>query len=238
MDQEETQKAAERIGETTETALQWLLRFAKVDLAKLSEGQWLDLEKEVKFFVVEGPPGLRVRWNVGKKSRRSWRIETSASPSPAFRPTIFWRSYVAKLQKLLREWLDQLMQYHIIEFSRMPLTLRFSHPKQFLPRLSDAELPENGGCYVYFDNYVDTFTYNVAHILGAHSGRLRLCAECKAIFLADRRQQVFCSSRCLNRVTQRRWREKQKKKQQTKKHKSKTRGKGLKGGSAHGTKKR
>ena len=113
---------------------------------------------------------------------------------------------VALYQGLLRVWLEQLMKYHSIYFESMPLTIQLFHPKHFHPKWPDADLFENGGCFAAFDNYQQTFTYNAAQILGAHSGRLRLCGECNDVFLADRRQQVFCSGRCLNRVTQRRWR--------------------------------
>jgi len=40
---DEIQKASNRIGLSAEKATEWLLNFAQIDLAVLSEGQWLDL---------------------------------------------------------------------------------------------------------------------------------------------------------------------------------------------------
>ena len=235
---EERQKARERIGETSEKALQWLLRFAKTDLSQLTEGQWLDLEKEMDVFIMEPPPGLSVRWDPGTKPRPGLKLKPSLHPTPGFRPKIFWRSRVTSFQGPLRKWLDDFMKPGGIWFEPMRLQVLLRHPKYFFSGLTDAQLPENFGFSALFENYEQTFAYNVAHLLGAHSGRLRLCGECKHIFLADRRQQVFCSARCLNRVTQRRWREAQKEKQERRRHRSKSSRKRSRGGATNGKKRR
>ena len=231
-------KAGERIGETSEKALQWLLGFSKADLVKLTEGQWLDLEKEMEFFVMKPPSGLRTTWDVGRKPRRGLQIKPSLHPTPGFRPKIFWRRRVDRFQRLLRQWLHDLMQEYGVRFEPMEFRLRLIHPKYLFPRFSEAELPENFGFSAFFANYEQALAYNFAHLVGAHSGRLRLCAECKGIFLADRRQQVFCSVRCLNRATQRRWREGQKEKKDIVRHKSKSRRKSSRGGATNGKKRR
>lgn len=234
---EERQKARERIGETSEKALQWLLRFAKTNLSQLTEGQWLDLEQEMGVFIMEPPPGLSVRWDPGTKQRPGLKLlRSTLHPTPGFRPKIFWRSRVTGFQGPLREWLDDFMKPLGVCFKPMRLEIRVLHPKYFLPGLTDAQLPENFGFSALFENYEQVFAYNVAHLLSAHSGRLRLCRECNHIFLADRRQQVFCSARCLNRVTQRRWREAHKEKRVRKRHRSKSSRKRPRGGPSDGKK--
>jgi hypothetical protein len=237
MHQGEQQKAAERIGETSEKALRWLLRYSKMDLTKLSEGQWLDLEKEMDVFLLTPPPGLKTSWDFKQKPLRGgfrWE-QPSLHPTPGFRSKLFWRRRVMSFQPTVRRWLQQLMQPGGIWFGPMELQLILRHPRFFLPKVSDAELPENFGFHATFANYEQALAYNFAHLIGAHSGRLRLCAACKELFLADRRQQVFCSAVCLNRITQRRWRAKQK---GANRPKSKVRREKLRGGSSNGKKRR
>ena len=139
----------------------------------------------------------------------------------------------------LRAWLEKLVQEHSLEFESMPMTLYVYHPKFFVAEsVKDSDLPEVGGCFPFFKYEHQVFAYHVAHLLGAHSGRLRRCGECQTIFLMDRRQQVFCSARCLNRVTQRRWRDRRKQNVREKVVKSNMQKIGMKGGSARGKTKR
>ena len=204
MNYEERQKAAERIGDTSDKVLRWLLRFNNTDLSKLTEGQWLDLERECYVFLTDGPPASHKRSTTWPD--RGWRLPISPHPRAKSRVPGMSRRTVQDFQESLRTWLERLMQTYRLDFPPMPITLLIFHPKRFLSGIADSQLPVNGFYFPYFEDYHQVFAYHVAHILGDHSGRLRRCTECETIFLMDRRQQVFCAPRCLNRVTQRRWR--------------------------------
>lgn len=226
------QKARERLGDTTEKVLRWLLRFAWTDLSKLSEGQWLDFEEEFHEFLRYAPPASRKKIT---KWPRPPEMTSFISEWSAL------RGLAEESQANLRAWLERLMQTHELEFDPMPLTLRLRRLRYFVDSdvVKDSKLPEQGGLESIFQNAHQVFAYLVAHILAAHCGRLRRCTECQIIFLVDRRQQVFCSSRCLNKVTQRRWRANQPKKTRKKKLTDKSGNVGsIKGGASHGKSKR
>lgn len=226
------QKARERLGDTSEKVLRWLLHFANTDLSKQSEGQWLDFEEEFHEFLRHVPPENRkkvTRWP------RPPEITSFISEWSML------RGLAEESQINLRAWLERLMRTHEIEFDPMPLTLRLRRLRYFVDSdvVKDSELPEQGGLESRFPTAHQVFAYLVAHILAAHCGRLRRCTECQTIFLVDRRQQVFCSSRCLNKVTQRWWRANQPKNTPKKKLKGKSRDVGLtKRGATHGKSKR
>ncbi len=212
---QEVQSLWERIGTTSEKVLRWLLRFAHTDLSKQSEGQWLDFQEEFREFLDCGPPGTR-------KKLATWPNPRWGPPQPRARLRVssMWRNTVESCQRDLRSWLEKLVEEHSLQFEPMPITLHVYHPRFFVAdSVKDSQLFEEGGCFPSFPNDHQVFAYHVAHVLGAHSGRLRRCTECRTIFLKDRRQQLFCSARCLNRVTQRRWRNKKEKERREKERK-------------------
>jgi hypothetical protein len=55
----------------------------------------------------------------------------------------------------------------------------------------------------------DLVLLRILMLLGqVNTSGLRCCPECDTVFLRNR-NQAYCSRRCVNRVTQRRWRERQ-----------------------------
>jgi hypothetical protein len=233
--QEAAQKARERLGDTSRKVLRWLLRFVYTDLAKLSEGQWLDLQEEFREFTNHGTslnPKKVPPWHSSYPEMES-RVDERGD-------WVMWRSLAEESQKNLRVWLERLMETYDLEFDPMPIKFRVRSLRYYYPSdvMKETKYPEATGLKSIFLNGHHVFAYHVAQILASHCDRLCRCTECQTIFLVDRRQQVFCSPRCLNRVTQRRWRESQKKKAQKKKIKSKSRNADLKGGATHGKSKR
>ena len=215
---EEERKAAERIGDTPEKVLRWLLCFMAADIAALSKGQWLDLQIELAFFAEYGLPGKEPGKKPAISSRGGWvpllppeqlkRLENKIVIMKGPTPEI-----ATRLQMLIRTWVDALLMKYAVVFPPFSLSLRLYHPRFFVGRdMPDAKLPNNGACWVCFENAEQGFSYHAAHLLGALAGRLRRCAECSSVFAVDRRQQQFCSPKCLGRVTQRRWRERHSKK--------------------------
>lgn len=60
------------------------------------------------------------------------------------------------------------------------------------------------------DRFTDEPIYKVLQALQVCGGLVNCCPECNELFLADRTNKVFCTIKCQNVVTSRRFREKQK----------------------------
>lgn len=232
MDAEEKQmlgelfKAAERLGGNSDECMKWVLRFAQTDLSKLSDGQWTDLCTEVDVFNSRGPllkadPGFR---HVG--AAHGWGESLTKESPPqgkwvtfTFRPS---REQVAVLQGGTKEILEAFAKGEEIKFELGPLHVYLEPQQPFC----------TGGLSFRTHTPVDVFGFHLARLFSHYHGRVRSCRECTIMFLADRRNQHYCTTRCLSRSTQRRFREKHMKKSAlSRKHP------GTKGG-RHGKKRR
>jgi len=204
---EEELKADARIGWTSDDATRWLIRFAQLDLNTLSEGQWSDLTAEIHAFTKRGPPlkagrsvthiGAVFQWRIPRVEDADPKTQRSRITIDTIRPS---REQTTHLQTWAHFILDGLVTGgsasvvigalhldilpHEPSFKTSPLRIRTHTAK-------------------------DAFGFHFAHLLADHYERLRRCGECQTLFLADRRNQRFCTTRCLTRVTQRRWRERQ-----------------------------
>ena len=85
--------------------LRWLLRFAYTDLAKLSEGQWLDLQEEFREFTNHG-----TSLNLRRYCRGIAPILEMESRVDERGDWVMWRSLAEESQKNLRVWLERLME--------------------------------------------------------------------------------------------------------------------------------
>jgi hypothetical protein len=228
---DEEVKAAQRIGNTPEQAMQWVIRFAQTELSTLSEGQWSDLMAEVDVFMLKGPP-----LKIGRTtSHVGAAFDWGGAPSEEYAPRNKWipvtirppRKAVEELHRCAQMSLEAVAKGNkmIFQLGPLHLTVEPVHPSI-----------KHGGLTVKTHTPFDAFAYHVAHLLVHHNRRVRRCTECKSIFLAERKNQQYCTSRCLSRVTQRRWRERHKKKAHHKGVKQTKRTAATKGGSHHGKK--
>src|SRR5262245_48763242 len=123
---EEIKNLWERIGDTSEKVLRWLLCFANTDLSKQSEGQWQDFQEELREFLDSGPPTIR-------KKVRPWPHPGWGPPQPRarVREVSMRRNSVEHTQQVLRGWLEKLVDTHSLEFDTMSITLEVYHPRFF-----------------------------------------------------------------------------------------------------------
>jgi hypothetical protein len=78
------------------------------------------------------------------------------------------------------------------------------------PHVSSLPAAQPGRHFVSFQGATrDLFLLRILRLLGqVNTAGLRRCPECDTVFLRNR-NQAYCSRTCVNRVTQRRWRERQ-----------------------------
>lgn len=207
--QEELRKAATRIEQMRGVYMGWLIRFAQLNLNHLSRGQWIDLGYEINVFGDMLLPtsdrftlfpsyGLSMLDWEGKERCHEDDIpllvqkasKDQRLPLPLPTPEV-----IASLQKEAFQRLNTFLREDRVP---MPLpsidinVIRFPPSDQVLIQLVVVKPQE-------------LFTYNMTFLICAHPLHIRRCLECSRIFLADRKNQVYCSVRCQARVATRKY---------------------------------
>ncbi len=190
-DQEELHKAYTRIGTSPKAWMQWILKFADCDLRALSGGGWMDLSYEVALFTLVGPLEA---WKIGHfiVAPTQWGY-TQRSSQLCVLPT---SQEVEQCQAITNQHLAQLLQ------------LGSTHFPPFLATMvvSDTTQVALGPLAVSPETRLKSFLYGLACSLAIHAAGIRRCSGCEARFLANRRDQHFCSVRCLSRLNMRKYR--------------------------------
>ncbi len=173
--------------------LQWFLDLVELDLGTLSEGDWMNLRYEalITLFL----PDLSDEGFILPPPKDLHEFLPDDLPE---KEDI--RELQSQLQKRLNDFLTPGGEYSIS--SRMET------------RVKRIQAPD-GSVKIIFSRGKKGDTERglqiVASFLEDYGSLVNRCKECTRLFIADRSDQVYCSARCLNRVTQRRFREKAKK---------------------------
>ena len=85
---------------------------------------------------------------------------------------------------------------------------------------------ETGTIFVLAKRKAKEFEYRFVHLLAQSGDYIRRCPECVTIYLAIRRDQIYCHPRCQARVASRKWREARKRDQGKEDRRGKKSGKG------------
>ena len=195
----EMKKARERITTTPNGEIGWLVQFIQRDLDILTPSEWMVLAYEVASFAeADGPD----RHAIPIASASGWTVQ--AIPGETLEYTLPSRKEAMHLQGTIRGHLEHLWQHAVAPVTFSDLTLVVTMPGAFHAR--------HGSLLVATKPKTKEFEYRVAVSLAYHAGRIRPCQECQRIFLAARRDQLFCDPRCQMRVASRKWRKGSKKK--------------------------
>jgi len=194
----EMTKARERVTTTPNGEIGWLVNFIQLDLDALTPSEWMVLAYEVASFTeADGPD----RHAMPIASACGWSVQ--AIPGETLEYTLPSRKEATQLQHTIRGHLEHLWKYAVAPVTFSDLTLVVTMPGALHARhgsLLVATKPKTKEC-----------EYRVAVLLAHHAGRIRACQECQRIFLAARRDQLFCDPRCQMRVASRKWRKGSKK---------------------------
>lgn len=191
-DQEELHKAYTRIGTSPKAWMQWILKFADCDLGELSAGGWMNLRYEVALFTLVGPPEA---WKIGHfiVAPTQWGYMQSSSQLCVL-PT---SQEVEQCQAITNQHLAQLLQMGSTQFPPFLGTMIISDTTTQVHLGPLAVSPKTR---------LLSFLQGLACLLAIHAAGIRRCSGCEARFLANRRDQHFCSVRCLSRLNMRKYR--------------------------------
>jgi hypothetical protein len=194
----EMTKARERITTTPHGEVGWLVNFIQRDLDTLTPSEWLVLAYEVASFT---EADFSQKHILPVVSSSGWSVQ--ALPGETQRYTLPSRKEAVHLQRTIRGYLETLWTNAVAPITFSDLTLIVTLPGAFHDRY--------GSVLVVTKPKTKEFEYRVAVLLAHHAGRIRACQECQRIFLAARRDQLFCDPHCQMRVASRKWRKASKK---------------------------
>lgn len=223
----EMKKALQRIREGADGEVGWLTRFVQTDLEALSPSEWMVLAYEVATFAATGASGAKMLPIVGQQEN-GWSVQVL--PPTAWHWSLPSRQEAKQLQTLLRHYLQQFWEKGYARMRFYDLTLI-----AFGPGYLDER---RGVVSVYARRPAKEFEYRAAYLLARDGWRIRRCRECQRIFLAIRRDQLYCDIRCQMRVASRKWRASQNPSPAPRKRSSMKASKGSAEGGSHGTKRR
>ena len=203
-DPTELDKAATRLGATPSSFMNWVLKFIQQDLLTFSIGDWLNLGYEVLLFTLLGKP---VSDDPSKTIPRLG-ISIPAMPTP---------ETITDLQVATRKHIENILSKGQTTFTEAgPVSEKIVILKKAGPigvRLASAAgrkpLSEDCAYRIPIGRLPrNAFERALAALLMVTGPNLRRCAECRMIFLTDRRNKQFCCLRCVSRATTRRYRSK------------------------------
>ncbi len=197
----ELYKAFDRLGRTYADTMKWAVRFAQCDLSTISEGDWLNLAYEVTAFtrygVVRRPWNFQkvLKWAPGKPRPYLAKAESVPGWGDAGSPVeLPKREVVIPLQAITLGALHSLAEQEFASFNLPAVWLDVIRLEPSSPgTVQPVTTPEGA------------FTYHLAHLLAENAGNLRRCPECQKFFVADRRNQRYCTVSCQTRVASRKY---------------------------------
>lgn len=206
LDEEECRKAIERLGATSLDTMKWALRIAQCDLGNLSAGDLGNLQYEIALVAVFGAnPKQMLSGEKHILPFFDWSGHPSQQEPDAMPPTASQKGYyndgrlpsvdtISAIQTSTQKHLK-----NFLEDGTTTLTLSITRGVSVHSQVDEPLM-------MSFGQPIDCFSYVFLELLGMHGHRVRRCPECIIIFLADRRNQAYCSVRCQSRVATRRYR--------------------------------
>lgn len=198
----ELDKAMDRLGNTPVKVMEWILRFDQENLGTISEGDWTNRRYELAEFTQYGALGRKSFEKEKVISIPSWSSMAPKSEIPE-NPNEIQLWYVQQLpgkraakelQKITHECLKEHLENGTTSFPLSGATIHTGYDKE----------RDLGFKFILSNNPKTMFGYYLSSFIAQHSGRIRRCAGCPIIFLADRKNQIYHSSQCQSRINMRR----------------------------------
>jgi hypothetical protein len=197
-DDSELRKAQARIGDTPEAVMRWVLTFSRLHLLALSKGDWSNRQYEMcalcQYHHLWDP-------QAGPKPE-VWLTDAAGTGIP-FRK-LLGQEQAKTVQNFINGCLEAIL-------GQRPLALDFHIKRTLCFRPSQKGLEECEELITSTEPLM-VFQYFLFDAFKRFAHRIRRCpeyqrAECAGVFLADRRDQEYCSTRCQSRVATQRWRQ-------------------------------
>ncbi len=199
-----------RVGFTSAARLQWALDFARQDLSILTEGDWANLRRGLVAFDVRRIPFDQARTRRFLQSMKDWANPETFPLTPIELPS---RDEVQKVQKEFHRIIDSLIRTGQAQIGPITSDLHvFRDAKRQrgwcvqVPRVDFATSRQGFPMILNVTERLGQMA--LANLLGAFAPMVRECPEpkCHRWFVAGRRNQQFCATRCQTRASTRAYR--------------------------------
>jgi hypothetical protein len=185
---------------TAADRVRFALEFAQVDLDTCRLSGWTKLREDLQEFFA--PPGLQTAARLvdGGGFVYAWIVGPPV-------PLEASQSALRVLQGEIRPLIEALVQ----DSEGVPRAVTaIETTVSYVAQVAGPESPTPGAVVLaMFGTMRNVFFATFFALLAAdHMHQLRRCPACRTIFYAKRTQH-YCTRRCMNRVSQRRWRERQ-----------------------------
>jgi hypothetical protein len=179
---------------TAAQRFRFVVRFAALDLTTLRTGDWVNLQEDLRDFLLPTHADLR------PGGLHTW-------PTEGHMPEEYTREDFTALQAETRDMLAMTIASRANPQAWVAKRLSIHCTNPHVPALPD---PHPGRHIMSVQGAVrDLFLLHVSHLSRAvNTAMLTRCPECDTVFLR-KSNQVYCSKKCVNRVTQRRFRERE-----------------------------
>jgi hypothetical protein len=198
------------MGDTYKKAIGWFLRFALCDLSTLSTGDWTNLRFELTSFRERGVSNEKnaLAFMKGEGhvfSNYDWRDRSNPQEG------LITRDEVIAFQILAREALDVIRDKRSKAFRFPSLERRLSFNPMQLILNNKMVIRASWVVQTIADDPMEALTYAMLDLLKEQANFIRQCPElshagCQKLFLAERKNQSFCSIVCQSRAATRRYR--------------------------------
>lgn len=202
--------------------MEWILKFTHTDLETISAGDWSNLRYEIAAFSEYGTPGTGLTSAENIQMGSDWQdLNLTSLDELQSNPTyvhIFEfqnlpeKNTVQELQRITLKHIEGLIIKGAAAFPLPQITIHILN----IDRLGKTEIQLRDGTfkpveigwmkYVSASSPRESFIYYLATMLSKYAPRLRRCPGCQTVFLADRKNQEYCSTKCQSRTFMRKLR--------------------------------
>ena len=184
--------ASRRLTDRPEKVLEWVLNFCSLNLDQLSAGNWENLTFEVMWFGISGPllPGEDFF-----RSEDALQNSLLDPSNPLLR-----KEEIKKLQQWSQARLKEFINSWEIT---IPIQSRSSLVVKRDRKSARTEM------FLKTNDFNQSFAFAFAQILREAGARLNQCPQCQKYYSA-RSNQTYCSARCQNYVSLKKFRAKAK----------------------------
>ena len=212
----EIDKALERIGgQSLDHRMRWVLNLSQCDLDTVSEGDLLNLQHEIQAFgIASGFPSALLESNKTHTKTFSFCFEIPVSGKTPM-PTLLRRMHHSVLEGPPLPTLEALRECQaMVKGALEPILDKrgwwFEMPAMrplVLNPISVEDADPTWHVFNFDGRPAVAFLLSLLNLLAGGAHRVRRCPGCQTIFLIDRRNQEYCSTRCQSRQATQAYRE-------------------------------
>ncbi len=199
-------QAWQRMGKTSADVMRWLLRFERCDLSTLSSGDWLNLQYELIAFRENGTSMIDNALAHMLDPPLSYDFEDITSP--------ITHPQIVAFQKMVKQTLEAIKTKRstLLKFPSFERCLHFQrHHRSIAMSGKVVARPPRWVLRSTMHEPMEALNYWFFELLKDHANAIRQCPEsgqpvCQGLFLAERKNQSFCSVSCQSRAATRRYR--------------------------------